>query len=230
MMKQIFRVAVKDFRIQFRSILNYLLVSIVMIVGFTLIGVTQKQMIYAILGFTVIYGFVNKALYEDEKNNTLRLLVSLPLKRDVIVYGRYLSTAIFIIVLSLLMFLLSVFTDLIAYSAYEPAILIILAATSAVMVLMLAIYLPLAFKLGYIRAAGINRFLFLGVFAFFGAVSFALTGVMKGKSPDYFQKLDMSLSGLNPALILVVLIIFSLLVFLLSMAISVKLFRKRLLF
>ena len=230
MMTQVFRIVKKDFQVQRKSIMGYMIVGLVLVLAFSLMNMTQKEMLYAIAGFAIIYGFVNKALYEDEKNNTLRLLVSLPVQRDILVYARYLSTFIIIFVLGLVMSIISAITGRTTNDGEGFVAVIIILVTLLVFIVMLSFYLPLAFKLGYIKAAGINRFIFLGIFAFFSAVAFILNETVKNGDPGLYQKLDGFLATLDPALVLACFSAAILLLYLVSMRISIHFFRKRLLF
>jgi ABC-2 type transport system permease protein len=232
MMKQVFRIAIKDFQVQLKSILSYLVIGFVMIIVFSLINLMQKQMVYALVAFSILYGFVNKALYEDERNNTLRLLAAMPAKRDVIVYARYLSTGVFMFALCLTMMLITGFTDLIVLSTVEPTLVIIIASIFMVFMILLSVYLPLAFKLGYIKAAGINRFVLLGMFALVGGVT-AVFAALKNKESDIPQKLralDATFTSMNPAILFIILTLCVMIAYLGSMRISIKVFRKRALF
>jgi ABC-2 type transport system permease protein len=234
MMKQVLRIAIKDFQIQLRSILYYLFAGLVLIVMFSIIGLTQKQMVYSVAVFAILYGFVNKALYEDEKNNTLRLLASMPVKRDIIVYARYLSTFVLIIVLYISIWSFSMISDILTIEHTDNVTFIMVVSLFMLFTVMLSIYLPLAFKLGYIKAAGINRFVFLGLFALIGGVISVLAGVLENKQDSGISRklaaLDVTLSSMNIMVIFGCIILFALIVYLISMRISIKFFKKRELF
>ena len=234
MMKQVIRIAIKDFQIQLKSILNYLIIGIVMIIVFSLMDLLQRQTVYAMVVFVIIYGFVNKALYEDEKNNTLRLLASMPVKGDAIVLARYLSTGVYMIALCAVMILITGSVDVILHSAVEPAALIIMACIFLVFMLMISVYLPLAFKLGYIKAAGINRFVFLGIFGVFGGVTAALAAILKNKGtsgiPQKLEALNAKLSLMDPVLIFTALVLFVVILYFISLSLSIRFFRRRVLF
>ena len=233
-MRQVIRIAIKDFQIQVKSILSYLIIGFVMIIVFSLINLLQKQTVFAMLAFAMLYGFVNKALYEDERNNTLRLLAAMPVKRDVIVYARYLSTVAFMLVLCMVIILITRFADLTVHSTAEPLVAIIIACIFMVFVVMLSVYLPLAFKFGYIKAAGINRFVLLGMFAVVGGGTAAFAAVFNNKEPsDFPQKLkalDATLTSMDPAVLFAIIAVLVLIVYFGSLCLSIRFFRKRVLF
>lgn len=100
--------------------------------------------------------------------------------------------------------------------------------------ILMSIYLPLAFKLGYIRAAGINKFIFLGIFAF-GISAGALLKTYGGKldqlvSPEFKSSVIGFVQGLNPYSVLILVLVIGMLIFIASMRISVRFFNKRELF
>lgn len=229
MLKQVLKFAIKDFEIQKKSVFNYFILGLLLTVIFSLANFSDRQMIFSLMVFVIVYGFVNKALYEDEKNNTLRLIVSLPVKRETIVYARYLSVGVMAAFTACLFFVLSnVLTD--GANESSAAGLLVSGATILVFIIMLSIYLPLAFKLGYIKAAGINRFLMIGIFAFFGAGAVAVEGLLKNNPPAFIVNLDAFLSSLDLSLIIAAALAAVLLVYIGSMRLSAAIFRKRELF
>jgi ABC-2 type transport system permease protein len=231
MLKDVMKFAVKDFTIQKKNILNYMLIGVVLTIVFSLLNIFDRHTLFSIVIFVIVYGFVNKALYEDEKSNTLRLLASIPVKREAIVYARYLSAGIMLVFTSCLLLALSYIVTG-GKAAAESSGIGILASLAIVIVfvVMLSVYLPLAFKLGYIKAAGINRFIFLGLFAFFGAASVAIGGLRGGETAESVGNMDAFLSSLNLNAMILLLIAAGLLIYICSMWLSAALFRKRDLF
>ncbi|MGE5613794.1 MAG: ABC-2 transporter permease [Bacillota bacterium] len=239
MMKHIRLLVLKDFQVHLKSIINYVAIGFIFMLVFTMSG--SLQMSFPISVFIIIYGFINKCLYEDEKNNTLRLLVSLPVKRDSIVIARYLSTVVIIVVIGAVMGLISTFLTgaLSAADAHAGAEVpgamvnvLMVVCMGLLFLLLMSIYLPMAYKLGYIKAVNINRFVFLGIFALFGALPAIFR--MKGDKPQgsfsWMGRVESFIESIGPAWMVVLLVLFSAGIYLLSMYISIKLFRKRQLF
>lgn len=219
----------KDFVIQKKRFRTYILLSVFFAVWFSVWG--QQEMLLGIATFPVIYGFANNALYEDEKNNTLRLLASLPIRKEMLVYCRYISIALTaagtIGVYWLLGRLLPASGIRNRGETLQVSTLVI---SACAFLFLLSIYLPLAFKLGYIKAAGLNRFILIGVFAFFGAGGIALKEFGGGRQPAWLLDLVHNVDSLDPRIILAVVSISALLAYLLSMYTAVRFFRKRNLF
>jgi len=225
MMNDVMRIAVKDFQIQVKSIKNYVITTLFFVLLFTVGGLGRNTMLLPILALFVLYRFINYSMYEDEKNNTLRLLASLPLKRDTIVFARYLSTGVLIVVLSILLGSISALLP-----SGEAGSTALVLCIFFVYVIMISIYMPIGFKLGYIKAVNINRFIFLGLFVLLGAVPVLLG---KGEGPQDGNALASVITMLDNAdhvLIVAGFALVTLLLYIISMKISVIFFRKRTLF
>lgn len=224
MLKQILKLAVKDFTIQKRTMISYVIIGLIMSAAFLLLNITDMQMLFTIIIYVIIYGFVNGALYADEKNNTLRLLVSLPVKKEIIVYARYLSVGVVtILTVGLFMGL----TGVISGWDESAAGYAVMTMTMFVFIIMLSVYIPMAYKLGYIKAASINKFVFVGMFAFFGAGAAVLGGLLKDSAkPEFLNGLDSFFSSLNAGAVLSLIAIIVLLIFILSLRVSIAFFRK----
>ena len=224
-MNDVMRIAVKDFQIQVKSIKNYVITTLFFVLLFTVGGLGRNTMLLPILALFVLYRFINYSMYEDEKNNTLRLLASLPLKRDTIVFARYLSTGVLIVVLSILLGSISALLP-----SGEAGSTALVLCIFFVYVIMISIYMPIGFKLGYIKAVNINRFIFLGLFVLLGAVPVLLG---KGEGPQDGNALASVITMLDNAdhvLIVAGFALVTLLLYIISMKISVIFFRKRTLF
>ena len=102
MRNETIRLAVKDFQIQASSVKNYIITLLVFLAVFLLISPMQYQAAFSMASLITLYRFINSTLYEDEKNNTLRLIDSLPVGRETVVKARYLSTGILAIVLMII--------------------------------------------------------------------------------------------------------------------------------
>ncbi|MGI6669914.1 MAG: ABC-2 transporter permease [Acetivibrionales bacterium] len=240
MTKHLRLLVLKDFQVQLRSMVNYTFIGLAVMLVFALTG-EGLQMAFPVWAFVIIYGFINKCLYEDEKNNTLRLLVSLPLKRDSIVVARYLSTAVMIIIAGAAMWFLNPLlsgilpaADIHAAGDVSRAIVNAFAVvgTSLVFMLIMSVYLPMAFKFGYIKAVNINRFVFLGTFMLFGAIPAIsrLKGDNQQGSFPWMEQVELFIESIGPEWLIALFILFCACIYVLSMCLSIRFFRKRQLF
>lgn len=221
------RLMLKDFSVQKKGFLNYCFIAVFLGAFFAVAG--MGQMVYAVVAFPIIYGFINRAFYEDEKNNTLRLLASLPVKRESLVYSRYASVAVMAVVVSVFtMVLANVLQLLELFPDGGPAGQVLYVSLILfVLVVIVSCYLPLLFKLGYIRAATINRFVLIGVFGGIGLLGTVLSKKAGGPPPEIIQTLDAWIEKAGTAGVLAVVGILSTLLYLISMQFSVAFFRKR---
>ncbi len=229
MMRDVLRIALKDFQIQKNSVLKYVITGLVFVVVFYLIGGEQNQMLFSVVSFILIYRFINITLYEDEKSNSLRLMVSLPIRRDTIVQARYLSTGIFTIALAVIMWAALALTGMLSGEEGSMTAIIVM-CSFLIFTIMISVYMPLGFKLGYSKAVNINKFLFIGMFALFGAIPLVLDKLGGSPIPEAVVKLDSMLETADPVLALTGFALFSVLVYIVSMRISIGFFRKRELF
>jgi hypothetical protein len=226
MMRDVLRIAVKDFQIQLSSAKSYAITVAIFVVAYFLLGSGQSSMMLPLIALLILYRFINLSMYEDEKNNTLRLLASLPVKRDTIVTARYLSTGISIIILGLMLCAASV---LVPSNEADGSIALIM-CTYFFYVIMMSVYMPIGFKLGYIRAVNINRFIFFGIFLLIGAISLLLKKISGQQAPDAVTRVVTLLTETDPLIIVAAFALITLLLYIISMRISMLLFRKRAIF
>lgn len=224
-MNDVMRIVVKDFQIQAKSIRNYVIAILFFVLIFTAMGLGQNLMLLPLVALFVMYRFINYSMYEDEKNNTLRLLAALPVRRDAIVFARYLSCGIFAVALCIMLGVISALV-----SPYEAGSTAAVLCVFFVYMIMMSVYMPIGFRLGYIKAVSINRFIFLGVFILLGAIPVLLgskNGMQGGNALEGFIEL---LAGSDGLLIVAGFALVTLLLYIISMKISVVFFRKRTLF
>ena len=161
-----------------------------------------------------LYRFINSTMYEDEKNNTLRLLDSLPVRRETVVRARYLSTGILAAALAVILVAAAAFTI----------------CTFLVYIILMSVYMPIGFKLGYIKAVNVNRFVIIGIFILFGAVSMLVSNLAGWQDHTQAEKVLVLLAETDPALITAVFAVITLLLYIVSMKVSVVFYKKRELF
>ena len=220
---------IKDFTIQKKALIKYFIASLLFMFVFAF--ALEQQVLMALAMFPVIYGYINRSLYEDEKNNTLRLLLSLPLEKNDIVFAKYISTGIMITVITMIF---SVYSKLLVLNGIWHAENMVASTTIATMILIFVIlistYLPFVYKLGYIRASGIYRFIFMVIFAL--AISFSVIAQKMFDSWDIplVIKAMKFLMLLSPVYLNAIIFIFIILIYLISMKLSSILFNKRNLF
>ncbi|HHW48708.1 MAG TPA: ATP-binding cassette domain-containing protein [Clostridiaceae bacterium] len=97
-------------------------------------------------------------------------------------------------------------------------------------IILVSIYLPLAYKLGYIKANSINRFFLIGIFAVSTAAGLVLENISGSSPPAFISRISEFLSSVNPYTMLILAIAFTVAIYFISMELSIKFFKKRNLF
>ncbi|NLH96299.1 MAG: ABC-2 transporter permease [Clostridiaceae bacterium] len=220
------RLAVKDFQIQAKSIKSYVITLLVFIAIFLIMSPKQYQMAFSMAALVTLYRFINSTMYEDEKNNTLRLIDSLPVGRETVVRARYLSTGILAAVMIIVLGAVSFIADR-TYAGASAALTI---CTFLVYIIAMSVYMPVGFKLGYLKAVNINRFVFIGIFILFGSISMLIGSLGTRQGVSLTESTIVLLDNTSPALITAVFAVVTLVLYIVSMKVSVVFYKKRELF
>lgn len=154
-----FRLVRKDLLLQRKTFFIALAYAAVIFASFSRTDASKE--IFNIGSIAIAYLFISYSLSYDDKNNSLVILNSLPVKREEIVIAKYISLAVFggigIVIMSLFGFLVKLsglFICEINISSYSiMKIFIILLA-------MYSLFFPLYFKFGYLKLNIVNMFMF----------------------------------------------------------------------
>ena len=152
---------VKDILIQKKRLLVCLLIIILMIFSFQNIG---AAMFTACAGaFT--YSLVMTACAYEDMNKSDIMINSLPVKKSEIVGARYVSIFIFFIIGSVVYYLCYVITGItrIPLKVYPLSPELLMGGLVSVS-LIHGIYLPVFFKVGYVKSKMLNFIIFFGFF------------------------------------------------------------------
>ncbi len=216
---------IKDFAIQKKNLKNYIAIGLFLGLIFTFNG--SDQMSFAMPTFLIIFGFIGKASYEDEANHTVRWIAALPIKKTTIVQARYLSVALAsaftVLVFQLIknsLILLNVITIEAGAESYLSFLLVIL-----IFVVMIAIYIPMIYKMGYIKAANIYKFLIFG-FIGLGLLSVKVL-IPSGPPPAAFLNLTQWISEMSQINLTISVAVISLLIYIISMSVSMGIYSRK---
>lgn len=161
----------KDLLLQRRSILLGFVYMLVMIFAFS----TGGSAMFTAGAFMLIYMLVQTPGAHDFKCNADAMLNSLPVNRSTIVSAKYLSVIVYVLIAtaeySALYFLIRL--SGLPIRAYPPG-LEGFVGLAVMVVILIAVYYPLYFKLGYMKTRYINVFLFAGLFAAGSAIVLAV--------------------------------------------------------
>lgn len=218
----------KDFAIQKKSFLTYLFLGLVFFFTFN-----KGPTAVSIAAFVIVYGFMNRSMHEDERNHNLRLLAVLPVSRRSIVAAKYASIAIVAICVQVVFTAMGYGLGTLETADSEAASLVplTLAAFLLIFTLMISVYLPLAYKLGAIKAQLYNRFMFVFLFSFGMAAGFVSEKLgQRGTAPGWLLSATRVIESLDPMGLAGVLLLVAALLYTGSMLLSFRIFEKRELF
>lgn len=207
-----FNLIKKDLLLQKKVFLFGIFYTMIIIISFQQIGSPMSAANVVVLSYIML----QSSCAYDDKNKADILLNSLPLKRNTIVFARYLSTFVFAAITILYYILLTGVIKILKLPIkVYPATFEGIAGAIFALIVLISIYLPIYFKWGYIKSKIFNLIMFFVVF--FGVSVIA----PKVKEYESFYKID---AGIDTAVI-----IFAVMIILLvnSYLISVKLYGNR---
>ena len=229
----------KDFAIQKKSMPVYLSLAALFFLFYYTMGDLNLTAIMMPV-FIVAYSFTNRSLAEDERNHTLRLLVSLPLYRNQLVRAKYASVSLVVFPLFLLFAVVGYAFGLKVPGVDESdpngfgVVALFMSLLLLTFMVIMSVYLPLVYKLGYIKAQTINRFVILFIFAIGAGAGALLSRLAKlygdKGTPGWLEDLVGVLERMNLFVLSAMIIAIALILFLLSMLVSMRLFERKQLF
>lgn len=223
----------KDFAVQKRT--AYVYVAMGFLFFFYFDAMDQRSMTAAMVPvFMIVYSFINRSLLEDERNHTIRMLLTLPLQRTSIVKAKYASVAIVAAASTLLFSGIGAAAGF--FSLQDPderlTNLFIVALTVLCYSIIISIFIPLVYKIGIVRAQTINRFVFFGMIVL-GTTFGALMSFLKsrfdfsGDPPAWLDRISSLLERINPYAGILLLFSLSALIFVISMQLAIRFFNRR---
>lgn len=226
----------KDFTVIKSSYKSILLLSLIPAVVFFIQGMPHMAIIMLPLPF--LYLPISYMFNADEKNNTHRLLVTFPIRKEYIVYSRYASVGLLFILIVFIQLLLSaLFTKFAPHIApagspvYSfSALFSLINNTLIPIAIFISIYLPIVFRFGYMKAASAIKFIFIGYFALYSALMTYISKAKPDTSIQIIKKAMVFVQNASPIIILILALALSIIICGISMLISKKLFNKRSLF
>lgn len=171
----------------------------------------------------MVYIMVQTACAYDDKNKGDVLLNSLPLRRFWIVGERYLSTAVFFVIILIIYWLsysMLSFLPLPVTPAKMDVSKLIGAFFSLILLTMF--YYPVYFKFGYMKSRLVNLVIFFGIFG--GGMWLA---AMKDEIENFINTLTVMLNIGSEMAIILMLAVFIVFLIIISFALSLKFYNGR---
>ncbi|WP_291579921.1 ABC-2 transporter permease [Clostridium sp. UBA6640] len=210
---------IKDFVVQKNSIKFILLYALVGNLLFASSGGGAYIMIPMMISYVYLLG----GLSHDDKNNSEFLLNSLPVSRDSIVYAKYLSVIIFsAIAIVLTMGGIFIMSSIgVGKMTGNMGIEDIVGFLFGIMIFM-AISFPLYFKYGYAKL----RYLNVVIFMLFLVVPMIIK-LINDNNNSFILSIKEKLLSLSDTQIGIVIICMALLIYLLSLVLSLNIYKKK---
>ena len=214
----------KEFLVQRKYSLIFFGYSIFMLIAFSLSPGGTVESVYAVAGVAITYMFVQYSCAIEDKNNSEKILNSLPVSRNKIVFSKFISVILFSVFVTVIIGLLGeLFTRLSFLYIKKISIEEIISILTAAWILA-SVYLPIYFKFGYIKAKLFNIVIFLVFFS--GSLLFNSIIKIFFQNPFTMPIID-SLSNQGPIIIGGIILLIAFIIVTLSAAISTKVYYNR---
>lgn len=223
----------KDIVLQKKTARVYVLLGLFMLFFLTT-AADSNVMAIMVPSFMIVYSFVNRSMLEDERNNTVRMLLCLPIPRSRLVKAKYGTVLLVASAAALFFVLVGQLTGLISLlqvvQSWENAFAMALMAL--IFTAMISIFIPLVYKVGIVKAQTFSRLLFFGIMT----LSLGLGALMKliqehfdfsSNPPAWIEAIGGMLEQINPYAGLTLLYALTVLVFVGSMLLSIRFFERR---
>lgn len=206
----------KDLLVQKKTII----LSLILIIFYAFYFGDMGPAGLALSAFTVTYMLTLGAFCIDEKNNSDKLLISLPIKRSSIVLSKYLLVLVITAYVILLNFFITTVVKLFNLSLNPlPLTTEGVLSSFAVPVLYCSIALPIVFRFGYLKSRMINLIVFFSLIA-------GLTPLINKIAEGNVSQGKFLLSNSTPQAALIILLP-TLLLFALSYILSLFFYNRR---
>ncbi|MCK9268056.1 MAG: ABC-2 transporter permease [Alkaliphilus sp.] len=214
----------KEFLVQRKYSLIFFGYSIFMLIVLSLSPGGAVESVYAVAGVTIIYMFVQYSCAIEDKNNSEKILNSLPVSRNKIVFSKFISVILFSVFITVIIGLLGeLFTKLSFLYIKKISIEEIISILTTAWILA-SVYLPIYFKFGDIKAKLFNIIIF---FVFFSG-SLLFNSIIKIFFQNSFtMPIIDSLSNQGPIIIGGIILLIAIIIVTLSAAISTKVYYNR---
>lgn len=223
----------KDFAIQKRS--AYMFFAMGLLMFFYMTAMDQHNMISVMMPvFVIVYSFINRSVHEDEKNHATRLLLCLPVPRATLVKSKYASVVLLAFVSTAVLTTVGFLGGALSFDTHEDRVanLLITAVVTCCYSLLVSILIPTVYKMGVAKAQVYNRFFFLALILL-GGGSGAIIRTLKSRFhfsleiPAWLERFGEILTGISPYVWVIALFCLALLMFLVSLGVSIRIFEKR---
>lgn len=215
----------KDIFVLKKSFLTAVLYAAIMVIAFQSV---QGNSAYIIGALGVVFILITGIFAYEEKSKGDILINSLPVSRIEIVIARYLSLLVFSIFAIIAMAVVGLAINSTGLPIkISPLGILDIASIYIVLTLMYSIYMPIYYKFGYIKSRFVSIILYIALFAVSGLVSGIMQIVSENRNEQPVKNILLMLNNIPDWAIGPIFIITIILILLLSLAVSIKFYRKR---
>ena len=215
---------IKDILIQKKSLLYAFLYTIFLSFSFSSLKPVGLGL-YVLCPLAASYLLTYNAVNYDDKNKSEIILNSLPIKREEIVIAKYISAIMYAVIGIIYSIVIGLIGNAAGFSIYAMSISlwnIILAFTSVC--IFGALFLPVYFKYGAIRARVFNIILFMVIF--FLPVA-TINYVSKNPNNILVQKFNYFINNTSSLMLNSLPLIIGIIIFLASTMISIRIYNNK---
>lgn len=211
-----FNLALKDIVIQKKIILVTIIfiIAYAILITFTNSTINLVNFVPIVITYTSIMG----ACSIDDKNNSNALFASLPIKRNYIVLGKYLSAFIFLVIGIIISIILLTVLNINKFNALEDILIPTLSSLTCAS-LLCSIFFPVYFKFDYLKSRYFNILLFFA--------AFFLPGILYPYLKKPINSILANLQYTPNSIIILWILIFIIVVNTISIMISINIFEKK---
>lgn len=219
----------KEFIIQKKYLFYYIFYSIFIFVIFSMSSNESAKSAYILAAVSVTYIFIQYSCAIEDRNNSERILNSLPISKKSIVLSKYFSLMIFSIIAVILSIVSGYIISKLDFIKVELIGIIDIVTIFFIVSILAGLYFPVYYKFGYIKAKILNIIIFLGFFSSSMLVGqllkhFAVNDMMNSASAGTIGRLFSEYGDMG---IYIILLGIGLLILIVSALLSITIYKRK---
>ncbi|QUH18527.1 ABC-2 transporter permease [Alkaliphilus sp. B6464] len=214
----------KEFMIQKKYFLLLLGYSFFMLIAFSISPSDMAQSAYMAAAIGIVYMFIQYSCAIEDKNKSEKILNSLPISRKKIVLSKYGAIMLFSMLSVIVVGLAGMLVLKLSFTYIRIIELENIVAILSIAWMLAAIYLPVYFKFGYIKAKAFNMIIF---FIFFFGPMFAKNYLQKYIGSSSMESILNFMASKGPIAIAGIALFASMILVIISAIISTRVYYNR---
>lgn len=214
----------KEFMIQKKYFLLLLGYSFFMLIAFSISSSDMAQSAYMAAAIGITYMFIQYSCSIDDQNKSEKILNSLPISRKKIVLSKYGAIMLFSMLSVIVVGLAGMLISKLSFTYIRIIELENIVPILSIAWMLAAIYLPVYFKFGYIKAKVFNMIIF---FIFFFGPMLAKSYLQKYTGSSSMESILDSIASNGPIAIAGITLFTAMILVIVSAIISTKIYSNR---